>query len=243
MRGRAALVTGAASGIGASVAALLSKAGANVALFDVDEAAGNELASRIGGIFIKCDVSNYDEFAEAVGSCINQFGVPSFVHLNAGVTTVGPHEPFLAIEEVSLSQLRHIVGVNFNGVFNGLKLLIPRMQKGGAITTTSSIAGLAAVPFDPLYCATKHAVIGLVRSVAAANEGTKLRINCICPGSVDTTIIPDAVRSGGIKSMPPSEIATEILDMLTSAPNGEVRVKRTDQAAYIVDAMQISVDG
>lgn len=243
MEGKTALVTGAASGIGAAVAQQLAEAGAQVALCDVNEAAGAELAAELGGRFIRCDVSDYDGFAGAVAECIEHVGVPSYAHLNAGVMTVAADEPFLAIEDVSLAQFQRIMGVNFNGVFNGMKALIPHMRRdGGGITATASIAGLGPLPFDPLYGATKHGVIGLVRAVAAANDGTNLRINCICPGGVDTAIIPDALKQGGaFNAMSPSVMAAEVVDLLTSAPNGEVRVKLTqDQPAFAVDAMQLA---
>ena len=242
LEGKVALVTGAASGIGAAVAQQLAEAGAKVALCDVSEAAGTELAAQLGGEFIRCDVSSYDNFSDAVATCIDILGVPDYAHLNAGVMTVGADEPFLPIEDVSLAQFQRIMGVNFNGVFNGLKALIGHMrEKGGGITATASIAGLGPLPFDPLYGATKHAVIGLVRAVAAANEGTGLRINCICPGGVDTAIIPDALKEDGFGGMPPTVMAAEVVDLLTEAANGEVRVKLTaDQPAFAVEAMQLT---
>ena len=85
------------------------------------------------------------------------------------------------------------------------------------------------------YGTTKHAVVGLVRAVAAANEGSGLRINCICPGGVDTAIIPDALKAGGFNAMTPDVMTAEVVDLLTQAPNGEVRVKLSaDQPAFAV---------
>ena len=155
--------------------------------------------------------------------------------------TTGASEPFLALEDVTLDQYRRIIGVNLDGVFNGLKALLPRMrEKGGGITATASTAGLGPLPFDPLYGTTKHAVIGLVRAVAAANEDTGLRINCICPGGVDTAIIPDALKANGFDAMSPSVMAAEVVDLLSEAPNGEIRVKLSEaRPAFAVEAMAL----
>lgn len=241
MADRIALVTGAASGIGAAVARQLAGEGVRVALLDINEAAGAELAAELNGEFIPCNVSDYDNFDGAIAACVDRLGAPDYAHLNAGVMTVAVDEPFLALEDVSLGQFRRIMGVNFDGVFNGLKSLLPRMrEKGGAITATASVAGLGPLPFDPLYGATKHAVIGIVRAVAAANEGSGIRINCICPGGVDTAIIPDALKAGGFNAMTPTVMAAEVVDLLMQGENGEVRVKLTEDApAFAVPAMEL----
>jgi len=241
MADKIALVTGAASGIGAAVARQLAGEGTRVALLDINEAAGAAMAAELGGEFIPCNVSDYDNFDGAIAACVDRLGAPDYAHLNAGVMTVGADEPFLALEDVSLGQFRRIVGVNFDGVFNGLKALLPRMREnGGAITATASVAGLGPLPFDPLYGATKHAVVGLVRAVAAANEGSNVRINCICPGGVDTAIIPDALKAGGFNAMAPAVMAAEVVDLLKQGPNGEIRVKLSEDApAYGVPAMEL----
>ena len=241
MSDKIGLVTGAASGIGAAVATQLAAAGVRVAVCDINEAAGTVVAAELGGEFIPCNVADFDSFDSAVAACVDRLGVPDYAHLNAGVMTVCADEPFLALEDVTLEQYRRIIGVNLDGVFNGLKALLPRMrEQGGGITATASIAGLGPLPFDPLYGTTKHAVVGLVRAVAAANEGSGLRINCICPGGVDTAIIPDALKAGGFNAMAPSVMAAEVVDLLTEGPNGEIRVKlAADQPAFAVEAMAL----
>ncbi|MDH3640486.1 MAG: SDR family oxidoreductase [Gammaproteobacteria bacterium] len=242
MKNKIVLVTGAASGIGAEVARQSSAAGARVAICDVNEAAGSLLADELRAEYITCDVASLASMAKAVDECANRLGQPDFVHLNAGVMTVPPADPFIALEEVSEDQYQRIVGVNLAGVFHGLKATLPRMREtGGAITITASIAGLITVPFDPLYTATKHAVIGLARSVAASTEGTDLRVNVICPGGVDTAIIPDALRAAGaMDPMPPSVMAAEVLDLLQNGSNGEVRVKMaTDRPAFQIQMPEL----
>lgn len=224
-----ALVTGGATGIGAEVCRQLAAAGARVAVCDVNEADGAALAASLSGEFLFCDVTDLASVEGAVAGCCDGLGVPDYVHLNAGVMTVGRYDAYLALEDVSLAQYRRIMGVNLDGVFNGIKVVLPLMrEKGGAITVTASIAGFGPMPIDPLYGATKAALISLVRSVAAANEGSNVRINAICPGVVDTAIVPD-VMSGTIPMMPPSTMAAEILDLLDNGPSGEIRVKLNEE--------------
>jgi len=235
MTGKIALVTGAATGIGAEVTRQLTGRGVRVAVCDINEAAGRALAEEVGGAFFHCDVTQLSSLTAAVNGCAAALGVPDFAHLNAGIMTVPTGEPFLAIEDVGLDAYRRIVGVNLDGVFFGLKALLPKMRaKGGAITITASIAGLGVLPVDPLYAATKYALIGFGRSVAAANAGSNLRINVICPGVVDTGIVPDAFKGPQFGVMPPSVMAAEVVDLLHNGPNGEIRVKVGHKPAFAI---------
>ena len=239
---RVALVTGGSTGIGAAVAAQLAGLGIRVAICDINADAGEALAQKIDGMYIACDVTQLASVQDAVAACVNGLGVPDYAHLNAGIMTVPTGDPFLAIEEVSPEQYRRIVGVNLDGVYHGLKTLMPIMREnGGAITITASTAGLGVVPVDPLYTATKYAVIGLGRAVAASNTGSNIRINMICPGVVDTAIVPDDYRQPEFGMMPTSVIAAEIVDLLQTGDNGEVRVKlNADRAAFRVEPQDLS---
>ena len=233
MSSKIALITGAATGIGAQVARMLAARDIRVAICDVNADAGQALAKEIGGLFLPCDVTRLSSMTSAANNCIKALGVPDFVHLNAGIMTVPTGAPFLAIEDVSLDQYRRIVGVNLDGVFHGVKVLLPKMRKkGGAITITASIAGLGVLPIDPMYAATKYALIGFGRAVASANANTNLRINVICPGVVDTGIVPDAFKSPDI--MAPETMAAEVVDLLHNGPNGEIRVRIAQRPAFAV---------
>lgn len=233
MSSKIALITGAATGIGAQVARMLAARDIRVAICDVNVDAGQALAKEIGGLFLPCDVTRLSSMTSAANNCIKALGVPDFVHLNAGIMTVPTGAPFLAIEDVSLDQYRRIVGVNLDGVFHGLKVLLPKMRKkGGAITITASIAGLGVLPIDPMYAATKYALIGFGRAVAGANANTNMRINVICPGVVDTGIVPDAFKSPDI--MAPETMAAEVVDLLHNGPNGEIRVRIAQRPAFAV---------
>ena len=208
-----------------------------VAVCDINREDGAKLAKAIGGEFIRCDVSRLESVQAAVKGCVERFGAPDYVHLNAGVMTVPTNHPFLPIEDVTEQQYRKILGVNLDGVFHGTKTVLPLMRdKGGAITLTASVAGLHMVPDDPLYTATKYAVIGFGRALAAANEGSNVRINVICPGVVDTGIVPDRYKAPEFGMMPTSVMAAEIVDLLRNGANGEVRVKsRSETPAYAVN--------
>jgi NAD(P)-dependent dehydrogenase (short-subunit alcohol dehydrogenase family) len=237
MADKIALVTGAATGIGAAVCTDLASRGIRVAICDINREAGAALATALDGEFIPCDVADLGSVQDAVKVCVEKLGVPDYVHLNAGIMTVPAGAPYVAIEDLTEAQYRNIVGVNLDGVFHGMKTVLPLMREGGgAVTITASIAGLGVVPVDPMYTATKYALIGLGRSVAAANEGSNLRINVICPGVTDTAIVPDDYRKPEFNVMPAEVIAAEVVDLLLNGTNGEVRVKNgKDKPAFAVN--------
>lgn len=156
--------------------------------------------------------------------------------------TVPTDTPYLPIEEVSEAQYQKIVGVNLNGVFHGMHTVLPLMrEKGGGVTITVSTAGLSVVPVDPMYTATKYALVGFGRAVAAANEGANVRINVICPGVTDTAIVPQDYRKPEYGMMPAELMALEVVDLLLHGPNGEVRVKNAaDKPAFAIDTPDLS---
>ena len=242
MKKKIALITGGSTGIGASVAEQLSEAGLLVVICDVNERLGINLAEKLSGHFIYCDVTDLSSVEKAAQTCEQQLGTPSFVHLNAGIMSVPTGDPFLAIEDLSVEQYKGIVGVNLDGVFHGLKTFLPKIRRqGGAITITASIAGLSFVPVDPMYTATKYAVIGMARAVAAANEKSDVRINVICPGATDTQIVPEEYKRPEFNMMPASIMAAEIVDLLMNGSNGEVRVKvAADRPAFEAEMTSIN---
>jgi len=242
MQGKVALITGAASGIGAAVAHQLAARGVKLVLLDIDASGGEALANSVGGTFIRCDVSDSAAWSEAVRSCIGSAGVPDYVHLNAGVMSVGAGEGFMRLEDLPVANYQRIVSVNFGGVVFGMQALLPHMRArhGAAITVTASMVGLVPLAVDPLYSATKHALIGLVRSVAAGMENAPLRVNAICPGGVDTAIVPVALRAAGMDLMPVGLLATDVLDLMEHGASGEVRVRLgIDNPAFAIAAPRL----
>lgn len=189
MDGKVALVTGAANGIGAGVARRLAGLGAQLVLADVDEAAGDALADEIGGHFVRCDVREPADNDAAVAAAVEQFGGLDLVHLNAGVAT-GTNLG----EDFDIDMYRRAMAVNLDGVVFGVQAALPalRARGGGTIVATASMAGIVPVALDPIYAATKHAVVGLVRSLGSLWEPEAIRVCGLCPSFADTAIIEEA---------------------------------------------------
>ena len=156
-----ALVTGGASGIGAALVGRLRSEGFDVQVLDL--------------------TTGFDVSAPHDWDTVDAVDVAC---LNAGVLG-GPADP----ADLTLEGYRLAVAVNLDGVVLGVRRLARVMEPGGRIVCTASLAGLTAVPEDPLYAATKHAVVGFVRSAAAALEARGISINAVCPGFVDTAMV------------------------------------------------------
>ena len=189
--GKVAWVTGGASGFGAGAARRLARLGATVAVSDIDADNGAKVAAEVGGTFIACDVASYDDNLAAVARIVEEHGRLDIVFLNAGIGSgIGVGDDF------DLHRYRRAMGVNLDGVVFGMHAALGAMkERGGRIVATASLAGLVATPFDPLYGANKHAVVGLVRAAGAAYAGQGVFINGICPGFADTNIVPAEARA------------------------------------------------
>ena len=221
LEGKVALVTGGAGGLGAATARALHGAGASVVIADVDEA-GTTLAEEVGGAFIRADVSRREDNAAMVAFAIERFGGLDLVHLNAGVASgmgVG--------EEFDLERYRTIMGVNLDGVIFGTVEVLAAMRErgtGGAIVATASLAGLTSVPYDPLYAANKHAVVGLARSLGPALATEGIRYNAICPGFSESAIIASfrqALVDSDLPIIPAEQVAAAALELFTGEMSGE----------------------
>ncbi len=186
LTGKAALVTGGASGIGAAAVRRLAAAGAVVAVVDRDEAGARAIAGEVGGLGLPGDVSDADTMTMVVDVAEDSFGHLDIVLLNAGMTAGQS-----GIEALDLDGYRKIVGVNVDHVVFGLCAAVPALRRagGGSIIVTASLAGLLPMPGDPLYTLTKHAVVGYVRSVAPLLIDDGIRVNAVCPGFADTPLI------------------------------------------------------
>ncbi len=184
--GKVALITGGASGFGEEVARRLVARGDSVVLLDVDEAGGRRVADQLGGHFLKCDVSSYEEVVATTEQAEQVHGGLDLFFLNAGVSTgCGVDEDF------DLAKYRRAMGVNLDGVVFGVHAALPALRRrgGGSIVATASMAGLAGIPSDPAYGANKHAVVGLVRSLGPVLAAQNITVNAFCPGFAETRII------------------------------------------------------
>ena len=186
LHGRAALVTGGASGIGAAVVRRLSAAGTRVAVVDRDDTAAKKNAKEVDGLALSGDVADPDVMPVLTAAAEDRFGRLDLVFLNAGTIA---HQPGTA--ELDLTDYRRIVGVNLDHVVFGTCAAVPALRRagGGTIVATASLAGLVPLPTDPLYTMTKHAVIGYVRSAGQALAGENIRVCAVCPGYTDTPLI------------------------------------------------------
>lgn len=220
-KGKVALVTGGANGFGRATAARLAGEGAGVVLADIESGPGQEAAEEIGAAFIEVDVSRPEASEAAVALAVEQFGGLDLAYLNAGISTgCGLAEHF------ELETYRRAMGVNLDGVVFGINAVVPAMRErgGGAIVATASLAGLAAVPYDPIYAANKHAVVGLTRSYGPVLAPEGIHFNAICPGFSDTRIIDpikDGLSEGKVPVIPVETVVDAVIGLFGSDAAGE----------------------
>ena len=220
LRDKVALVTGGASGLGRATAVALAAAGAEVVVADVDEEGGRAVAAEVAGEFLRVDVTSLDENREMVRVAEERLGGVDLVYLNAGVASmIGVGDEF------DEERYRRVMGINLDGVVFGTVAALPALRRrgGGSIVATASLAGLTAVPYDPLYAANKHAVVGLARSLGAM-ESEGIRFNAVCPGFAESNIITpirDALVDSGLPIIPAEKVADTVVTLFSGDMSGE----------------------
>ncbi|MGW6928489.1 SDR family oxidoreductase [Lentzea sp. NPDC054927] len=222
LTGQVALVTGGAGGIGAAVVRRLAKLGARVAVLDLNAAGAQRIASAVGGIAITGDASDPETMPAVVEQVEKEFGRVDVVHLNAGI---GGGQAGVD-DALDVARYRKLVGVNVDHVVYGLCAAVPalRRQGGGKIVITASLAGLAAMPADPLYTLTKHAVVGYARAAGRALAADGIVVAALCPGFVDTLLLGAAKEEFDSMEFPlltPSDIADALQSVLERGEPGE----------------------
>lgn len=188
--GKVALVTGASSGIGRAAALRFAKDGASVVCSDVAEEGGHETVSAIaemGGTasYVGADVSSEADVQALVASALRSYGRLDIAFNNAGIGLFDK-----AIDDHTEADYDRVMGVNSTGVFLCMKYEIPAMlaSGGGCIVNTASQAGLVGNAGLSVYSASKHAVVGMTKSVALEYARKGIRVNCVAPGVIDTAI-------------------------------------------------------
>lgn len=222
IRGKVALVTGAAGGIGRATAVALGRGGACVVVVDIDggrveETAGLVVSAGGRAAALRTDVADAADLERALGRAEADFGGLDILCNNAGVGTLG------GFPAAPAASWKRVVDVNLGGVILGTQLALPclRRRGGGVIVNTASLAGFVGFPPDPVYAATKAGVVLFTHSLAHLKaEG--IRVNCVCPGLVDTALLRASVSAGGgrpawLDVMPmltPEDVAEGILQLV-----------------------------
>jgi Dehydrogenases with different specificities (related to short-chain alcohol dehydrogenases) len=188
--GKTAIVTGGALGIGRAVSHILAERGANVAIVDIDDKAGNELCSEIGqsggnAMFERLDVSDAAAVQTAVEAAYAAFGSVDMLAVSAGIQRYG------TATTTADSQWEEVLGVNLKGAWHAARAAIPFMLEsgGGSIVNVSSVQALASQQNVLAYTVSKHGLIGLTRSMAMDFAKKGVRVNAVCPGTVDTPML------------------------------------------------------
>ena len=232
--GRTAIVTGAAAGIGRSIAARLVQEGAAVVLADQSgeqvEATAAALSASVGtAIPLTVDVSDADAVREMMTVAIREFGGIDLLCNNAGTTI-----PRRTVEHMADHEWDRVLDVNLRAIFLAVKHAAPYLRHGSSpgIVNISSIDGFVAEAGIAAYCASKAAVVNLTRAMALDFAPDGMRVNCVCPGMTDTPLLrgflgqsgdPEVALSGRLRRVPlgrlvdPSEVAEAVLFLFSDA--------------------------
>lgn len=252
MDGQVAWVSGGASGMGEATAELFASEGARVAVTDVQEARGREVAHRIreqGGeaIFLGCDVAREEQVRESIEATVANFdGLQTIVNC-AGIVHVA------CLHTYSGRDWDRLMGVNLKSVFFSLKYGIPHLRehRRSYMVNIGSVGSFIGQANTPAYTTSKHAVLGLSRSIALDYAGDGLRCNCICPGITDTPMLrhhlnttpdPEATLAQRLQRVPtgtvirPVDVARAALYFCTEASAGITGTSLVVDGGYIAAA-------
>jgi NAD(P)-dependent dehydrogenase (short-subunit alcohol dehydrogenase family) len=238
-----AIVTGAASGIGRATAQAFAREGAKVALCDLSDCSPIVAELEAAGGFAigdRVDVSESAQVKSFVRRVVAEWGGLDIIFNNAGV---GLGKEML---DATTAEFDHVFAVNVRGVFNGCQHAIPEFLRrgGGSIVNMSSSAGLAPRASDPVYSASKHAVIGLTQSIALAYATANIRANAVCPGPIDTPMFWAGLGGRDRREYLESVVASCPAARLASVDDvaNSVVFLASDEATFLTGAA-IPIDG
>lgn len=237
LQGKAVIVTGGASGIGAATARRFARDGASVAVADLNASKAREVAEALqsGGagkaVGIACDVSREDQVQATVQEVLRQFGRLDVVVNNAGLMVFRP------LEEVTTEDWQRTLGVDLLGAFYFIREAFRHMHEGGAVVNVSSVHAVETTPLVAPYATAKAALLSLTRSAAIEGAPRKIRVNAILPGAIDT---PMLWNNPNVKS------GAEIIDRATvGRPEdvADVIAFLASDEAHFVQGAAVRVDG
>jgi NAD(P)-dependent dehydrogenase (short-subunit alcohol dehydrogenase family) len=223
VKGKCVLITGASSGIGRAVAVAVARGGAaKVVLVDIDprglqSTSADVAAGGAAPILKVADLSRPDEVIRVFEQAHLETGGLDIVHNNAGVMSGLPDFP-----DTDMERMIAVIQINLIAMMVGTRLAVEHMRRRGApgvIINTSSIAAFSTMPADPAYSASKHGILAFSQSCKPLHERFNIRVMAICPGIVDTAIVPKdaawlAPALAAVKMLHPDDIARRVLDII-----------------------------
>ncbi len=240
--GRTILITGAGSGIGQATARRFGAEGGRVFCADVDGDAAERTAASIresGGeaTAARCDVSDPVEVARTVDAAVARWGG---LHVLANVAGIGG---FRRTTEVTFAEWSRVIGVNLTGQFLTCQRALPHLlETRGAIINTASVAGLKSHPYSAAYCASKGGVVMLTRALAVEYGRRGVRINCLCPGGIETPMLAQFQLPEGVPQAALMRITPLGRHGQPDEVAGTIAFLASDDAAYVNGATLV-VDG
>jgi dihydroanticapsin dehydrogenase len=243
LAGKNALVTGAASGIGRAAAERIINEGGNVVVADINQSAGEALVGQLGqrARFIPCDVTVENDVRDAIVGVVEQFGRLDILVNNAGMITYRP------VTDISIDLWDKVFAVNTRSSFLAIKHATPYLKAagGGSIINIASMAGLRGAPGLSVYSASKAAIVGLSTTLALELAPSKIRVNAVCPGWVDTEFNQPVVDVLG-GTMARDEVIRSSIPLQRQGSAAEIAALiaylASDESAFIT-AQAISING
>ena len=200
LKGKVAIITGAAQGMGAEHARVFAAEGASVVITDLQEDAGKALAEDIGAsaLFLRHDVSRAEDWDAVVAATRQAFGPATVLVNNAAMYFIGP------VDEAAPDQVRKLLDVNIFGTWLGISKVAPMMREagGGSIINLSSLAGMRGIPWHAIYGTSKWAVRGLTKTAAYDLGPAGIRVNAILPGAIEETGMAGKLDEAQLAAIP-----------------------------------------
>ena len=240
LNGKTALITGGASGLGLATASRMLRSNANVVIADYNEKEGKRVANELNlkypmtCLFIKTDVSKPEQMKAAVDFAVEKFG-----HLDILVASAGIGGQINAIADETIENWERVNAIDYTGVMLADKYAIMQFRKqgtGGAIVNLASMFGLVAVSSNVAYSAAKGGVVNLTRSAGTAYAAEGIRVNCVCPGVINTPLVSEKDKEA-YRSMHPAHRIGEAFEIAAI-----ITFLCCDNARFITGAA-IPVDG